>query len=195
MRRTRPLAAAFAALLLWVAPAAAQQEGERPAFEESTLTILTADGARHDFTIEIADTAEERGFGLMFVREMADDQGMLFDYGRDQRVSMWMENTYVPLDMLFIEADGEIESIIRRAQPHTRTPARRRAASAPSWNSRAAPPTASASRPGTGWCMGCSNRGRSKPRRDPRAKPADDDGSWVSRHRHGRARPGHLPWI
>ncbi len=122
MRRTRPLAAAFAALLLWVAPAAAQQEGERPAFEESTLTILTADGARHDFTIEIADTAEERGFGLMFVREMADDQGMLFDYGRDQRVSMWMENTYVPLDMLFIEADGEIESIIRRAQPHTRTP-------------------------------------------------------------------------
>ncbi|MBP5855952.1 DUF192 domain-containing protein [Marivibrio halodurans] len=100
----------------------AQQEEERPDFATDTLAIETASGESHGFDIEIARTNAERGYGLMFVREMAPDRGMLFDYGREQRVSMWMRNTYVPLDMLFIEKDGEIESIIERAAPHTRTP-------------------------------------------------------------------------
>lgn len=103
-------------------PATAQQPGERPDFATAPLAILTADGARHAFTVEVADTREKRAFGLMFVRELAPDRGMLFDYKRPQRVSMWMKNTYIPLDMLFIEADGTIESIIERTTPHSLSP-------------------------------------------------------------------------
>lgn len=119
----RSIAAAFLiALCLLPSLVLAQQEGERPDFATDRLAIETTSGARHVFDIEIARTNAERGYGLMFVREMAADRGMLFDYGWEQRVSMWMRNTYVPLDMLFIETDGEIESIIERAAPHTRTP-------------------------------------------------------------------------
>jgi uncharacterized membrane protein (UPF0127 family) len=103
-------------------PTWAQQENARPDFATGTLSIQTAEGSPREFRIELARTVAERAFGLMFVREMADDRGMLFDYGRDKHVSMWMKNTYVPLDMLFIESDGRIESIIERAAPHSRDP-------------------------------------------------------------------------
>lgn len=109
-------------LALLAGPGLAQSPDARPDFPTDSLVIETQDGARHAFTIEIADDADKRAYGLMFVKEMADDQGMLFDYGRDQRVSMWMKNTHIPLDMLFIEADGEIESIIERTTPHSLQP-------------------------------------------------------------------------
>ncbi len=127
-RDRRTLAAFLGALALLavgaVAPAPAQQPDARPDFAEGTLDIATEEGARHRFTVEIADDDAERAYGLMFVRRLAPDRGMLFDYGYEQRVSMWMKNTYVPLDMLFVERDGTIESIVERAAPHTRTPRR-----------------------------------------------------------------------
>jgi uncharacterized membrane protein (UPF0127 family) len=83
------------------------------------LAIVTGQG-RHEFTVELALTTAQHQQGLMFRREMATDSGMLFDFGpRPRRASMWMKNTYIPLDMLFIKADGQIESIAERTTPHS----------------------------------------------------------------------------
>jgi len=126
-RRLRSVLAALFLALAALAPAPlsaawAQDPEARPDFPTGPLAIVTQDGTRHAFTVELADDADARAFGLMFVRDLDEDRGMLFDYGREQRVSMWMKNTYIPLDMLFIEADGEIESIIERATPHSLQP-------------------------------------------------------------------------
>ncbi|MHA1598846.1 MAG: DUF192 domain-containing protein [Alphaproteobacteria bacterium] len=85
-------------------------------FPQSELTMVTATG-RYDFKIEVARTAAQRKQGLMFRRHMDADAGMLFDYGRDRPVAMWMKNTLIALDMLFIGADGRIVNIARDATP------------------------------------------------------------------------------
>jgi len=82
--------------------------------------VIATDGGLREFQVEIADDGQERSRGLMFRREMADDAGMLFDFGAEQPVGFWMENTYIPLDMLFIKADGRIESIGERTTPLSR---------------------------------------------------------------------------
>lgn len=88
-------------------------------FETGSLAIVT-DAGRHEFKIELALTPEQRGQGLMYRREMAADAGMLFDFAaRPGRASMWMKNTFIPLDMLFIKSGGEIESIVERTVPHS----------------------------------------------------------------------------
>jgi uncharacterized membrane protein (UPF0127 family) len=69
------------------------------------------------FSVELAQTDEERAKGLMFRRELPEGQGMLFDFGRDENVSMWMKNTYVPLDMIFIAANGRTVRIAENTQP------------------------------------------------------------------------------
>jgi uncharacterized protein len=86
------------------------------AFEESSLTI----DAEHDsfeFQVELAVSPEQRSQGLMFRESLEEDRGMLFDFGRPQVASMWMRNTYVPLDMLFIDSDGRITQIAENTQP------------------------------------------------------------------------------
>jgi uncharacterized membrane protein (UPF0127 family) len=88
----------------------------------SDLVIVTATGARHKFSVEVADTDESRNQGLMFRRALAADAGMLFDYHRDSTFAMWMRNTFIPLDMLFISSDGRIQKIHQRAVPHDETP-------------------------------------------------------------------------
>jgi len=65
----------------------------------------------------LARTREQKRQGLMHVRDLPDGWGMLFVYGREQELSMWMKNTYVSLDMLFIRADGSIASIATDTQP------------------------------------------------------------------------------
>lgn len=107
--RAAPIAAlvAFAAL---AQPAPARAE----ALE--TLTIDTAKGPRA-FQVEVMRTDEQRQRGLMFRRHMAEDRGMLFDFKAEQPVSMWMKNTYLPLDMVFIAKDGSISSIAENAEP------------------------------------------------------------------------------
>jgi uncharacterized membrane protein (UPF0127 family) len=90
---------------LW---AAAPKQGE--------LIIEAASGA-HRFTIELATSPEDRAQGLMFRQELAPDAGMLFLYAADQPITMWMKNTLIPLDMLFIAGDGRILNIAERTIP------------------------------------------------------------------------------
>jgi uncharacterized membrane protein (UPF0127 family) len=80
------------------------------------LTILTTD-ARHRLNVEVVRTPESRAQGLMFRRTLAPDAGMLFDFEREQMVSMWMKNTYLSLDMLFVRADGIIHRIEASTEP------------------------------------------------------------------------------
>ena len=113
MRALKPavLAAFFLICGLSPGPSAAQTAGPR---EE--LTVTTKAGPR-EFEVEIADEDREIQLGLMFRRSMADDEGMLFDFGDEELRSFWMRNTYIPLDMLFIKADGTIDSIAERTTP------------------------------------------------------------------------------
>jgi uncharacterized protein len=88
--------------------------------EVNRLTIVTQAGVRHEFQLEIANTPESRSRGLMFRRELPDGRGMLFDFGaRETEISMWMKNTYIPLDMIFIRADGRIRHIAENTTPHS----------------------------------------------------------------------------
>jgi len=87
------------------------------ALDIEELTIETAGGAAHRFAVEIARTPAERSQGLMFRERLAADAGMLFFYTQDQPVSMWMKNTLIPLDMLFIRRDGRISKIAERTVP------------------------------------------------------------------------------
>ena len=67
--------------------------------------------------VEVADTAEERGVGLMHRTELAPDRGMLFDYATTRQATMWMKNTLISLDMFFAESDGRIVTIAERTTP------------------------------------------------------------------------------
>lgn len=85
------------------------------------LDIATAKGAVH-FKVEVVDTNESREKGLMCRKTMAADRGMLFDFKKVDNVAFWMKNTILPLDMLFIAADGRIVSIAKNAVPFDETP-------------------------------------------------------------------------
>lgn len=93
---------------------------QRVTFSTGELTIESG-GQRHRFTIELADTDERRTLGLMYRTTMAADAGMLFDFKIDQPVTMWMRNTRLPLDMLFITRDGRIANIAQRTVPFSET--------------------------------------------------------------------------
>jgi uncharacterized membrane protein (UPF0127 family) len=101
---------------LLVAILASAAHAQSVQFEETPLAIEGANG-RFEFQVELAVSPEQRRQGLMFRESLADDQGMLFDFGKPQAITMWMRNTYVPLDMLFIDADGEIAQIAANTQP------------------------------------------------------------------------------
>ena len=80
------------------------------AMDKGTLEIATKDGVRV-FSVDVAVTDEEREKGLMFRKEVPDGYGMLFDFKQDEMVTMWMKNTLVSLDMIFIRNDGTIARI------------------------------------------------------------------------------------
>src|ERR1700686_418575 len=80
------------------------------------LEIVTKSGVQV-FSVEMATTEEEKTTGLMYRKELADGKGMLFDFSPEQEVSMWMKNTYIPLDMIFIRADGRILRIAENTEP------------------------------------------------------------------------------
>lgn len=110
------LALAFAAL----APASPQAQAV-PAAGLEPLTIVSASG-RHVFQVEVMRTPGQRARGLMHRQFMPADRGMLFDFERTEPVAMWMQNTFISLDMLFIRADGTVARIAQRTEPlSTRT--------------------------------------------------------------------------
>jgi uncharacterized membrane protein (UPF0127 family) len=100
-------------LLLIVAfgllPLAACSAGER-------LVVHTDKGA-FTFNVEVVDTPQTRAQGLMFRESLADDAGMLFDFKEVRPVSFWMQNTLIPLDMIFIAPDGTVETVHVNARP------------------------------------------------------------------------------
>ncbi len=90
-----------------------------PQTVRNNLTIKTATGIEHVFKIELAQTPEQQAYGLMFRREMDPDAGMLFPFGREQELFMWMKNTYLPLDMIFANSAGVITKIHKNAVPES----------------------------------------------------------------------------
>ena len=90
--------------------------GSEVRFDTTRVTVITACG-RHGFTVELAETWPQRVQGLQGRRELAPDHGMLFDFGQAMAVTMWMKNTLVPLDMLFIDTGGRIVNIASDTQP------------------------------------------------------------------------------
>lgn len=89
--------------------------------ELESLEIVTRAG-RHRFKVEIADDELERNRGLMFRRSLAADRGMLFIFPSERPVAFWMRNTLIPLDMIFVRADGTIRSIAHQTRPLDETP-------------------------------------------------------------------------
>lgn len=89
---------------------------EKAAPERALLTIDTPVGPAR-FTVEIADTPAERERGLMYRQTLAEDAGMLFLFEDEVRRSFWMKNTYLPLDMIFIQASGRIAAIVENTTP------------------------------------------------------------------------------
>jgi uncharacterized membrane protein (UPF0127 family) len=93
--------------------ASSQDSGPRRALE-----IITK-AQRQIFEVEVASTREQRARGLMFRKAIPERDGMLFDFGRDQEIRMWMKDTLIPLDMIFIESDGRILRIEQNAEPES----------------------------------------------------------------------------
>jgi uncharacterized protein len=90
------------------------------AAETKPLSIV-GEKSKSEFNVEVAISPQERAKGLMFRRAMDDDAGMIFDFGGEQSVSMWMRNTYISLDMLFIRESGEIGHIATDTTPLSET--------------------------------------------------------------------------
>jgi uncharacterized membrane protein (UPF0127 family) len=106
-------------MLVAALPASAQ---EQVTFDRTELAIVTAGGAKHQFKVDWAKTWPQKSRGLMYRKEMPLDHGMLLDYDPPTEASIWMRNTLIGLDIIFIRADGTIESIFFGAKPHDESP-------------------------------------------------------------------------
>ena len=96
--------------------------GPQPVLPKQKLVIVTKDGKRHDFSVEIATTERQQEVGEMFRTNVPPDSGMLFVWPASHDQPMWMKNTLVPLDMVFIKADGTIRAIAENTVPHSLAP-------------------------------------------------------------------------
>lgn len=93
--------------------------GPQPELPKEKLVIVGHDGKQHVFNVEMATTSQQQMTGEMFRTSIPADGGMLFDWGRPQPTQMWMKNTLVSLDMVFINADGTIRSIAENTVPRS----------------------------------------------------------------------------
>jgi uncharacterized membrane protein (UPF0127 family) len=112
-QRARLWVTMAAALAVWAfAGAGAEAASIQP------LEIVTKSGVQV-FSVEMATTDQEKETGLMYRKELPDGKGMLFDFSPEQQVSMWMKNTFISLDMIFIRADGRILRIAENTEPQS----------------------------------------------------------------------------
>jgi uncharacterized membrane protein (UPF0127 family) len=93
---------------------AGDELGQRDSLEK--LEIVTSNGT-HEFSVEVMRDGPQRERGLMFRRFLAEDRGMLFDFETERPVMMWMKNTYLPLDMVFIGRSGKVVGVAENAVP------------------------------------------------------------------------------
>ena len=105
----------LALLAVGTGPAGAQQG--LASFSRDNLVLHQADGTERAFDVELAVNPQQQAQGLMYRQSLAADAGMLFIYRPARPVSMWMKNTLIPLDMLFIAEDGEIVKTVERTVP------------------------------------------------------------------------------
>jgi uncharacterized protein len=112
------------AILIWCGLAGLLSGPAFAACSDSTLMLQTETGVTSRFTVEVADDGAERAQGLMHRARMPLAAGMLFVYDHPGRVSFWMENTLIPLDMLFADPTGRVLHVHENAVPLDRTPIR-----------------------------------------------------------------------
>jgi uncharacterized protein len=117
--RRRILIAALAAAPFFAQAQMPDTSKAQPELPKEKLVIVTRDGVRHDFMVEMALQPDQQTVGLMFRPSVPADGGMLFDWGAPRDSTMWMRNTVAPLDMLFINADGTIHHIAEDAVPYS----------------------------------------------------------------------------
>ena len=119
----KPLRSLLLALLLALSAAVGQAGQARETildlatYPKGDVVVESAGGGRHAFRVWVADTDERQRQGLMYVRDLPADQGMLFVNRPPRPASFWMKNTYIPLDLLFIDATGKVLQIFERATP------------------------------------------------------------------------------
>lgn len=104
--------------LIWALALTARAAGAAQGCDPSQA-ILRGDWGEAAFSVEIADNDETRARGLMFRKSMPDFSGMLFVFDKPQQARFWMKNTFIPLDMLFIDASGVVRRIKQNATPHS----------------------------------------------------------------------------
>ncbi|WP_431521373.1 DUF192 domain-containing protein [Blastomonas fulva] len=116
------------ALVACNATAPSDAIAQRPAADAGTLSpaglalvplTIQSSGKTHRFTVEVAGTSQEQAQGLMFRTELAPDAGMIFPFPSLKPASFWMKNTVIPLDIIFVRADGSIESIAANTTPYS----------------------------------------------------------------------------
>jgi uncharacterized protein len=127
LRTPKPWISAICLWLLAFGAAIADTRKDEPSdareldqvFRRSTLQIATPDARLHRFNVWIADDEARRARGLMFVKHLNGGDGMLFIYPEPQMVGIWMKNTFIPLDILFVAADGKVTRVVENAEPHS----------------------------------------------------------------------------
>ena len=100
----------------------AVEVSQSPSGLEQVPLTITSGGKTHRFTVEVAKTPEEQAMGLMYRTKLAPDRGMIFPFDPPRDASFWMRNTLIPLDMIFVRADGSIANIAANTVPHSEEP-------------------------------------------------------------------------
>ena len=118
--KRKVLGVALAGLLALAAPGWAETPtAAQPPLPKEALVIVTHSGKHDAFSVEVARTPSEQETGLMFRTSVSPEGGMLFIWKGEQDSQMWMKNTLVPLDMVFIGGDGTVKAIVENTVPES----------------------------------------------------------------------------
>ena len=119
MRKGHLFGIIFLAIAIALAIIILSWPGNSDNFSASKVAIVTKSGDAYAFSVEVAETDEQKATGLMFRKELPEKSGMLFINENEAVTDMWMKNTFIPIDILFINADGVIVKIHRNAVPES----------------------------------------------------------------------------